>query len=324
MSELTVKTAQSLNSTTPNIRNISASRFRETIADKSKLKSLEEIPGSATNNFIFPLDLSDSDHWVSFRVAQKRKFRAKSVQTDNTQCFITLPVPAALSTGYKAGYQNEDLGLAGGTVTGNQNLTADEIDKKFSATGLAKAAGASLAQSTEATALAGGAVTKLLGGGTVASILGGGAGAAVSQIASAKIANAGFARNPHQAVLFKGTGFRSHSFEYKFIAKNEDESTALTDIITAFKYFMSPKLTDTTHFFEYPEEFDIDFKNSTHFFDIGSSVLSDFNVNYHADGEPIYFKGGRSGEAAPFSVNISMTFQETTITTKDEIANRGR
>ena len=320
-----ITSAQTLNSITGSLaRKNPNSRFKELIDDNSKLKSLEEIPATGAANFRFPLNLSDEDHWISFRVESERRFRAKNTPVSATQCFITLPVPTNLQTAYNSGYENEDLGLIGGTITGNENLTAAQIDEKFSPSELAKSAGAAITQSGELGALVAGGVANLAGGGTIATLLAGGAGAAVTQGIGAKIAKAGFARNPHQAVLFKGTGFRSHSFQYKFIAQNAEESAAITDIITAFKFYMAPKLTQSTHFFEYPEQFDIDLKNTEHLFDIGTSVLTSFGVNYHGEGEPIYFRGGQGGSAAPYAVTIDMTFQEVTITTKDEIAKRGR
>ena len=133
------------------------------------------------------------------------------------------------------------------------------------------------------------------------------------------MAAAGVARNPHMATLFTGVDFRSHSFEYKFIPKSKQESDILADIIYRLKYHMAPSYAAEGHFFNYPEQFDIEFANKKYLFDIGASVLSAFNVSYSGEGSSYFF----NNEGAPVSVSLSMTFQELTINTKENISREG-
>jgi hypothetical protein len=74
---------------------------------------------------------------------------------------------------------------------------------------------------------------------------------------------------------------------------------------------------------DYPEQFDIDFNHGKHLYNIGPSVLTSFNVQYHAEGRPLYYDISAT-EKAPVSVNISATFQEVAIVTKETIARFGR
>jgi len=293
-------------------------RFSEMLNTRGALSSLADNTQSDKRLF-FPQGLGDTDHWVCFRVAEERKFRSKAVKQENTLTYIYLPVPSALKTGYKSNYKNAELGLAGDLALALADPNSDpaKLDK-----GAIAGALATDFATLEAGGLVGAGIGNLVGGG-IGALAGGAAGVATTQAATAGLANAGISRNPHQAVLFDGTDFRSHSFNYRLIARNRDESLMINKIITAFKYYMAPKISKSTHFFEYPQQFDIDFKNESVLFDIGTSVLTSFDVDYHAQGSPLYFNNN-DGDMAPSVIDIAMTFQEVTITTKDEIAGLGR
>jgi hypothetical protein len=68
--------------------------------------------------------------------------------------------------------------------------------------------------------------------------------------------------------------------------------------------------------FEYPDEFTIEFSSTLapYLYKIGTCVLKNVSINYNAEGVPAFFDTG-----APVSVEISMTFQETKIITKDNL-----
>ena len=78
---------------------------------------------------------------------------------------------------------------------------------------------------------------------------------------------------------------------------------------------MAPGYLQGNHFFQYPEQFQIDIVGGDYLFDIGVSVLTNFEVNYGPDGAAYHFEDTN----APFSVNLSLSFQEIAITTKSEI-----
>lgn len=300
---------------------VSNNRFEGLNKARGPLASLEDT--STANRLIFPSNINEIEHWMVFRVSNKYKFRRKVLPTDETLLYIYLPIPQQLQTGYGANYANESLGpvgeLAGqaaagyftgdGFSTGTGGITSGGFLKNV-AIGAAQSEGATLVST-----LIGGSIGGTLGGLAAA----GGSVAAQTGIQGA-LAGLGIQRNPHQALLFSGVDFRSHQFSFKFMPRNQQESEQLTALITAFKYYMSPQITNDGHMFDYPNTFDIDFHYPEHLFDIGESVLTQFAVNYHGEGTPTYFEGSN----APTSVELSMTFQEITITTKDEIAKLGR
>jgi len=130
----------------------------------------------------------------------------------------------------------------------------------------------------------------------------------------------GLALNPHLAVVFNNVGFRSHSFTYKFIARNQEESDAIKRIINTFKYHMHPSYDYGTIAFKYPDEFEIEFASAIapYLYDIGTCVLKDVSVNFNGEGTPIFFEGS----GAPVSIEIQLSFQETFIYTKERLEDR--
>ena len=71
------------------------------------------------------------------------------------------------------------------------------------------------------------------------------------------------------------------------------------------------------HFLQYPSKWAITIKNGpgNYLFKIGNSVCTNVEVNYTAEGGAYFYD--KSG--APVSVGLSLTMQETAITTQSEI-----
>ena len=299
---------------------------------RGKLSDLEQ-PGAegSGRSLYFPGDLPTQEHWVAFRISKESKFRRDEVTKEQSQATIILPMPANLGTQYNAGYNVEAIGPAGataaevgsnigGAVRGETDPgefvrsirdTFTSIDKEGFGGGLMNIASQGL--ENEIGTIIGGALGSQ--GGTLGTIAGAGVGAAASGAGKAGLAGAGVARNPHLATLFTGVNFRSHSFAYKFVPKSRDESDTLRDIIQKFKFHMAPGYAAGGHFFTYPENFDIQFHYPEYLFDIGASVLTAFDVQYHGEGASYYFDETN----APVSVSITLNFQELTINTKDNI-----
>lgn len=311
-------------------------------------------------SLVFPNNLEEIDHWVAFRVHRPEFMRRDDYPIDTTIKFIFLPLPAALSTQYNQTYNSEGIGLAGmagaslgknykdkgirGLVDQIGNISMASITNGIEYYGL------QLAEENVA-AVVGGAIGLTLGQNMVSGALGAVAGAAGGQVLKGAVAGAGIARNPYMAVLYDSPQFRVHNFAWKFVPKNAQESKIITEIIHSFKYHSSPSAPrGRTHFFDYPEQFDIDFHYSDHLFNIGPSVLTGFEVNYHAEGSPLYHdiqvedfeidpsdlpvrpSGDivdadgiiRSTTKAPVSIQISASFQEVAIVTKETISSQRR
>ena len=156
------------------------------------------------------------------------------------------------------------------------------------------------------------------------------------------LANAGgIAVNPHKVVLFQGVDFRAHTFAYQLIPKSYDEAEEVRQIIRAFKLHASPGYfngeatirgsnfgaqdftvrppTAGKHYFKYPEFFTIQFHNATHLFNIGPSVITSFNVDYHPLNTPAYARNNADQVPTPVQINISIQFKETEIVTKEQV-----
>lgn len=130
----------------------------------------------------------------------------------------------------------------------------------------------------------------------------------------------GLAPNPMKEQIFKGVDFRTFTMEYQFAPRSQEEARNVLNIINTFKYHMHPEYKDANNFlFLYPSEFDvIYYHNGNENLNIHrhtSCVLTELNVNYTPNGNFSTFKDG-----IPTQINVSMSFKELTILTKELIA----
>lgn len=313
------------------------------------LVSLEA--GSSYNISKFPEDIAQTPYFIVFRSVNKfnvgrgidklfpsggginkiLKFATGGGKATIPNHGFALPIPSNLTTSYNARYSDTELGAIGaiGKRAGAAGNAGEIVSNPYA--GLKNAIrGASISDadiygaggsilmgavtSGEAGAIAGG----LLGGAAKLPALGALTGVGVSQALRGALAGAKIARNPHLATVFQGVDFKTHSFEYKLIAKNKSESDTIRKMIRNFKYAMAPNYLSGfgDHIFQYPNEFDITLAAGSYLFKFGRSVLTDFNVNYTGEGVPAFYEDS----GAPYSVSISMTFKETSIVTKKEIS----
>ena len=138
--------------------------------------------------------------------------------------------------------------------------------------------------------------------------------------AAALSAMSGLAPNPMKEQIFKGVDFRTFTVDYSFAPRSAEESRSVLNIIAAFKYHMHPEFKDANNFlFLYPSEFDIVYyHNGSENMNIHrhtSCVLTELSVNYTPNGNFTTFAGGM-----PTQINITMSFKELTILTKELIA----
>ena len=277
-----------------------------------KVGKLEDI--------MFPHDLDDQ-HYMTFRVVRTvRKNLIETTKTMKERSFI-LPVPGNLVAKYAADYENQDIGILGALAAGDLG-PGDLAAAGTSGMSALKSMGASVVRDAKSgnitgttTALAGVAAATAAGAifGTVM-----GAGAGVVGLAKVGVGagkKAGLAINPHMAVLFKGVGFKEHSFSFKFIPRDEKESEDIQELCREFRYHMLPTLELGSLAFGYPDEFQITFSRhlAPYLFDIGNCVLKSFDVTYNGSGVPSFSAGG-----APMEIDISLGFQEVNIETRNQ------
>lgn len=238
-----------------------------------------------SQDLLFPSDLADIEHFCVFRIRERTfafsdALRTASAPATKDSKNIMLPMPPDLSTKYGANYNTSAQGGA---------LSA------------AIQTGASLVDGEGASAFMGALRIASEGLGT---------GGEIGQAAL------GRAANPFQAVFFQNPELRTHSFSYTLSAQNVAESDTIRNIIKEFKTAMLPTFAGNKTFFNYPKVFEIEFRFDNYLFEIGTSVLTSFDVSYHAENTPSYFDITK----APTAVKISMSFQETNILTADDVS----
>ena len=268
--------------------------------------------GSGSGGLRFPDDLSDN--YITFTVNNRNRETKPQDVKSAAGAMVALPIPSNLSTGYGAQYDT-------GTGIGLLGQRARELTQQGDVQSVAEYAKSDqlgddiVAQAAAIGLQASPEVLAILGGG-VSGPLGIGVGAALGGLARGAAVGAGIAVNPHLAVIFDGVNFRSHSFQYKFSPRSSNESSNVREIIKVFKKHMLPTLSDGKAFFEYPDEFKIKFnsKNEKFLFKIGTSVLTDFQINYNPDGGSYFHHNG-----APVSVSLQLSFTEIDILTQDKI-----
>lgn len=307
----------------------------------SPLKKLytKQAGYDVNGQIVFPLDI-DTDHYIMIKQIQRVQDKRSSSALIDTKKTIVLPIPANLNPQYSVAYRDQEMGIAGGMAAGIAgsgdfyNGVASAIGQGGDAiSSLGKFLGGSAskndAQRTKdllgsaslslgATAL--GATLSNLGGGgaAVGAFLGAAVGGA-DKVVQGTMSRNNVALNSHMAVLFDNVGFRTFTFQYKFIARNQKESNELQRLISTFKYAMYPSLPETNRYmFTYPDEFKLEFseKINASLFKFKRSVLTDMSVNYNGDGVPRFF----DETGAPVVVDVTLQFKEVEIMTKEDFA----
>lgn len=278
---------------------------------------------TAAGTIVFPTEIEDIGQFMKFSIFREFQFQRDAFEKGTIDASIFLPLPANLTAWYASEYANEELGPVGAAAAqnaGKLDFTGDAVAVTASvsdfASGVRNDVGVGGLKSIGAQVA--GAEAGAIIGGLIGGITGGTVGAGVGSALKGVFAGKGIARNPHMAVLFQGTGFRTHSFSYKLVPKNQEESRIITKIIRAFKHAMVPEYMEQNHFFRYPQQFRIEVSKPDHLFKFQTCVLTGFNVNYHGEGGPFYHSL-ENGEEAPVSVTLEMNFTETRIITKEEI-----
>ena len=134
------------------------------------------------------------------------------------------------------------------------------------------------------------------------------------------------AQNNFSEAIFEKINARSFSYTFKLIARNQDEAKDINKIIKFFKFHMHPELdmANGGRYFRTPSEFEIHYayndQKNNYLHELSRCVCSDVEVSY-GDGDFQSFRQFDAEGAAPVEVSLALTFMETTILTKKEIAD---
>jgi len=135
----------------------------------------------------------------------------------------------------------------------------------------------------------------------------------LTPIAQKQAVEQGIALNPNTRVQFETVQLRSFSFEFKMVSQSSEEAKQIFLIENLFRKALYP--TKMGAILKYPPTFNIQFlhgdQQSTFMPIIKECYLINLSTTYNA-GSNMYHADG-----APSEVDISMTFQETELITRE-------
>ena len=276
-----------------------------------------KLRNDGAKNLRFPDDIASLDHWCAIRVFAHKLMRRQDSAINDDYCRIFLPMPANLATGYSHSYNAESLGPEGAVAAQAGGAAAGQFRSgDFSVSSLVD----QITKGTDVKGVIAGAATKVT---TIAENTPG-----LQNITKGALGGAGIARNPFQALIYDAPAMREHSFSWKLVARNYKESQSIYDIVRVLKYHAAPgrgtpgQVAGQSVFLSYPDQFDVDFHYDDFLYNMAPSVLKSISVNYHPDG-PMYHTS-QDGKKAPVSVQLELSFQETSIITRGDIQSSDR
>ena len=262
--------------------------------------------------FEYPASLKsqsgNKQHWINFQA-----FDFKKNDTPVWGCALYIPGDS-LTTSFKSAYDSPELGLGMGKGM--------ELMNKMRG---GPAGGATISPSLAGSQGEIQAVALKLG----AAKLGGDKATVIAE------QKTGFVINPYIVAAYKGpTDLRQHSFSFKMMPEDNDESVACMNITRLFKAAMLPSHAGgdssaaPSMLFGYPDQFEIKYMiggkdlnetNHAHLFKIGRSVLTECDLNYATESLPLFFEGTQH----PATIEMKLTFMETEVMYREKVMNKG-
>lgn len=275
----------------------------------------EFLPITKSTSSVGAVDIANSptNKKLSSNSKNKRKTNLKTTSTRREKSFtvstdIILPMPLTLSVNNTIGWDNAELGFIGGVLKGG-------IDDRPGRLGSSTSDLITNTKAGDVFGNIGTLITTKIANFALGFL--GANGEAVNESANR------FILNPHAEILFKGTDFRKFTFAWKLTPRNEFEVVTVANIIKLFKFHAAPAIGKERNFISYPSEFIIQFIHTdegtgpqvNNFLPrIAQSVCTDITANYTSVGLWSAFKSG-----APVEVEMSLSFSETEIMTKERI-----
>ena len=133
----------------------------------------------------------------------------------------------------------------------------------------------------------------------------------------------GVARNPRTEMLFRTPSMRQLSLTWKLMPTNRQESAVVYEMIQTMRQHAYPSIGNTGEdfAFAFPDVFKIEFvrrgSGKARMIQFAQAYCTAVNTTYGASG-PAFFDGGD-----PVEIDLTMTFQETEIQTRESLAEGG-
>ena len=246
----------------------------------------------------FPEDLKidNGSAYIDITFQSYKKNTQTQSQTVTSSGGLRLPLPTQLLDNKSVSYDHPSLGPFLGTAMGAFN----------------KQNWSSLTNESLSGALLD--LAKATGSGAVA--------AAASQAGEGALTNAssaltGTAFNPYQTVLFKTPNFRKHSFSWRFIPRNANESTMIKNIVNLFNSNLLPGISTNLGalLFEFPSVLNIQLYPKQDFlYKFKPCVLESVSANFAPAQTPAFY--GTTG--APAAVDLKIDLLEIELWTRND------
>ena len=235
---------------------------------------------------------------------------------------IVLPLPKTLQDNLNIKVGADELGILGSLAAGGMDSLSD-----FSGMGDVGAKFKSMFSKTTSEVEAVSAVDTIadaagVAGDTALFLARAGLGAIAPDIAKGMGAGQGVAINPYATLVFSGVDLKTHSFEWLLSPDTPEEAETLRKIIERIQNNITPEMqgvsitggneTLSRGLLRYPSMVDCFFHgiDSNYFYQLKTSMISQFNVDYTPNGIALN-RGGK-----PSAVRLTMTMTEAAIHTK--------
>ena len=226
-----------------------------------------------------------------------------------TQKVIRLPLPTQLLDDYNMSVSSTSMGLIPGAAASLKAIS-DQM-----------AAGATTGEMINKTFKAGMDITKQMNltALQMAALVPGISDTGVAKYISSQ---AGVVRNPHLTTVFDGVQLRHFQFDWKLSATSQEEAQNINQIIKTVKMYMHPQITGSGFALEYPYLATVDFQvgavNNSTLPNVRDSFITSMKVNNASGGGISFYRDGN-----PISIDLSMSFQEIDILTRDDFTTSG-
>lgn len=263
-----------------------------------RISDKEAQQKATTVTYQYPADLGSQEEskYTIFNIYQYEKKEVNKVEHRFHLGSIILPIPPELSNTDSLNYE------------------------EFSAPLLQSVYAYGSADSLEAAASAMGSVGAIVGAAALSKF---GGGNLINQVAALK----GASINPRNTNIFKNPTAREHRYTFKMIAKSENESIYIRQIVNKFRYHAYPDtaFADEAIYLS-PDLFIISFKvgnaspddEDSYLFHPLPSALVALSVSYNGTSSPIFFRDSN----APVEVTMQLVFREMELDNKTKLRKR--
>ena len=247
----------------------------------------------------YPLVLAERDSPFIMFTSHRAKYTpgafSEVKKNDSGSCAMYMPPGFQVSDVMR--YESASAGLIGGIV---ENVMNDNSD--YSTEDVINVASTGAAAAVTGIA---GLIGAALGGGAGAFVAGAGAGGVATATEAIRAKKMQNMTNPQEFMLFKAPGVRAFSFTFNMIPRSATEALEVQEIIKFFRTKMYPTLGAKDLMYNFPEVFNINFKNIEGIPKIAEAALSNASTTFNPNSMS-YFKHTNT----PVEIALTLSFQE--------------